>query len=257
MDEKWIELANREIDGMNSPHESRKLQDEAARNADLADYLDGLRSVAETFRASEEPPPPPGLKGRILEQARRAASARRGKAPLRRNGSDAAKLRRWRTAVFIGGGAAVACALLLFGVFFSGETPMDERDLYGTLLRAEGLSPDTTSRTFLTVEADRFSAEVKAAVSEGTAIIDIRFQSAEEAELRLTASRETTLRGAPVHEGKWADPTVYGERATAELPVGSARLIFIAHNRSGALDPIRLWIGSHDRVFVDEELDFR
>jgi hypothetical protein len=257
MDEKWVELANREIDGRNSPSESRALQEEVTRNAELAEYLAGLRQVAEAFQTSDEVDPPSDLKQRILEQARGAGMAKPGRGPLRRNAGKTGTLRRRRTALFIGGAAAVACALLLLSVIFPDKTHIDEQDLYGTLLREEGFSPEAAGRTVLTVEDESLTGEVKAAASGAAAVIDLLLQSKEKVEVRLTGSPNITLRGGLVREEEWESPEVYEDHAEVELPEGSSRLLFVVRSRSGALGPIGLRIASQDRVHVNEKIDFR
>lgn len=63
---KYIELINKEIDGVNTPEESKKLKAYLAESKEAHNYYNEMISVSETLSKSEEIEPEPELKAGIL-----------------------------------------------------------------------------------------------------------------------------------------------------------------------------------------------
>lgn len=75
MDERYIELMNKEIDGLNTPSESHELQTYLDGNRDAKEYFEGLQRTANALQGVEEQEPPSYLRNHILNSIKFAATA--------------------------------------------------------------------------------------------------------------------------------------------------------------------------------------
>ena len=69
MEEQYIELINREIDGLNNPSESERLRKLLSSDDEARKYYEDLSQISGTLKRMEEVQPPASLKSRILNSA--------------------------------------------------------------------------------------------------------------------------------------------------------------------------------------------
>jgi hypothetical protein len=79
MEERYIELMNKEIDGLNDPSESHELQKYLDANKEARGFYEDLLRMANAFRRMEEVQPPSNLKIRILNSLGRGSNAVRSR----------------------------------------------------------------------------------------------------------------------------------------------------------------------------------
>jgi len=70
IDERYIELINKELDGFNTEAESKKLEDFLSDNAEALQYYDELLRAASVLKRIEEVEPPSFLKTHILNSVK-------------------------------------------------------------------------------------------------------------------------------------------------------------------------------------------
>ncbi len=134
IDERYIELMNGEIDGMNSPEESRELEEYLKTHPEAQSHFDQLHALGNIFEEAKRITPPREMRENVLsllfdekqrEESKRMASIVRSffiEQPKRR-----------LLYVF---GTGLVVGLLLFSLIVLFVPPGDESDfrkLYGTL----------------------------------------------------------------------------------------------------------------------------
>ncbi len=154
MEEKYIELMNREIDGLNSRKESAELEKYLHRNPEAGKYYRELLFVAGALNRVPEVEPPAELKASILnsifgKEAEAPAGAREaGAAVVAGARISAGRVRRpasvfdvfrirWEPRLAYVLAACVAVALFLFVLFWRvvpGRAPRDLEALYGSIV---------------------------------------------------------------------------------------------------------------------------
>jgi hypothetical protein len=129
IEEKYIELMNREIDGLLNQGESVELRRYLDRNPEANRYFDELHGVAQLLSQAEKLDPPIGLKREILSSLQ--AKERRHKTPF----FDGLRLRfKSKYAyTFAVGIIAGICLYAVFNQFSSGGENLDMDSLYGTI----------------------------------------------------------------------------------------------------------------------------
>lgn len=141
IDKRYIELMNKEIDGTNTPEESRKLSTYLKRSAKGQRYYKELCALAQLFNRAEEVDPPEGLRKSILSSIQFEKTAGRGNifslilGPLA--GIVRGRFFLRYACVFSTGVIAGAC---LFVLLFHISTPEDRKlieNLYGTITIGE------------------------------------------------------------------------------------------------------------------------
>jgi len=157
-EERYIELMNREIDGLNSHKESAELETHLRKNPEAERYYRELRFVAAALDRVPEIEPPPELKATILAsifgdeagaparttEARVAAGTRvkaGAKTRARRERRAASMLEifriRWEPRFAYVLAACVAVGIFLFVLFWRvvpGRAPRDLEALYGSIV---------------------------------------------------------------------------------------------------------------------------
>lgn len=73
MDDKILELMNRELDGLNTPSASRELQDVLEKNAEARKLFDDLQRTSKALEGLQPAEPPPYLKTHIMNAVRAVA----------------------------------------------------------------------------------------------------------------------------------------------------------------------------------------
>jgi hypothetical protein len=160
MEEKYVELMNREIDGLNSRAESAELEKYLHRNPEAGRYYRELLFVAGALNRVPEVEPPAGLKASILnsifgKEAEAPAGAREaGAAVVAGARTSAGRIRRpasvfdlfrirWEPRLAYVLAACVAVALFLFVLFWRvvpGRAPRDLEALYGSIVSVRMLA---------------------------------------------------------------------------------------------------------------------
>ena len=148
IEEKYIELMNREIDGLNSREESAELQKYLRRNPEAERYYRELLFVAGALDRVPEVEPPVELKASIMRAifgeeagAAAAAGAKTRAGRERRPASILDLFRvRWEPKFAYVLAACVAVGFFLFVLFWRvvpGRAPRDLEALYGSIVSSQ------------------------------------------------------------------------------------------------------------------------
>lgn len=131
MEERHIELMQGEIDGTNSPAQSRELAKIVAADTEARHALDQLRAVVSVLDKAEAIDPPAHLKKAIMTSLdpQRYATDRQGSAPA---------LMGWRFslrfAMAFAAGVVVGLGLFVFGLHLQGPSRQESlQEFYGTI----------------------------------------------------------------------------------------------------------------------------
>jgi hypothetical protein len=133
---RYIRLMNAEIDGANSPEESRELREYLDANEEAREHFEELKAVGVAMAEAGQVSPPEGLRAAIMRivRQRERARARGGFVEWVRQGLSPAP--RMRLAYSFAGGVAVG--LVLFAILSMtlpqlAMVPGDGRELMGTM----------------------------------------------------------------------------------------------------------------------------
>ena len=177
---KLIRLMNQELDGANSPGDSRALKacleaQEGARRR----YAE-LRSAMELLRSEEGPAPGPDFKDRVLAGIRRKPEPPAAKAGW--TWGAALRPLRLKYALFFFLGLSLGLLLLFLFKNRAGEADYKVRQLVGTVLESKN------ARTVDSIRLDRegLSEELVIRAGDGLLAADIRGTTAKDLEVVLT-----------------------------------------------------------------------
>lgn len=246
VEQAYLELIHKEIDGVITPAEKSRLANYLKANPEARKVHRELTGLA---RALDELPaldPPPGLKSGIL--GRIAAGNNR----TQRSG-DAG---RWRLAYGFAAGLAAGLLLLaLAGDFFQGETTLNIADLQGTLVISE--SPGEGAIAAHPLEAPGVSGELRLRHTADTGILALDISAAAETAITLRYDDDTLqLSGFIAREGGVAALDNHDGRIRFRHQ-GSNRYSLIFRKLSAADPPsLHLELAAGGEVLLAREIAF-
>ena len=134
IEKRYIELMNSEIDGVNSPEESRELHEYLDGAPDARRHFEELKSVGRALSEAEEVSPPPTLRGDIMRAVEGRRRAEAGSSSTRRRRRAVRISPRLTPAyAFAGGMAAGLFLFALISVTLPDLAPGDSAHLFGTI----------------------------------------------------------------------------------------------------------------------------
>jgi hypothetical protein len=186
---KLTELIHREIDGANSPEETRTLQGLISESPDAKRSYDELCALAHTLSGVEQVEAPPTLKpaiARAIEQ-RHAATARR---PARARILEAVEgLTSGRKIAYAFSAGLLAGAALLFaGWSLAGMSGLDHNDVAGTLGAGERSMLVGTAEV-VTVPLEDMRGTIRAEYSGRLRILTLKLSSAAPVQIQVSYDR--------------------------------------------------------------------
>ena len=245
-----LELIHRELDGENSPEESRRLQGLLAENDGLQKLYDDLAAIDRSLRQSELIEPPVWLRRSVMESL---------PSPRRMEGFSLAAFLRglWdgmqaRPALAYAYTFAVGLlvGLATFAVVLE-DAPADESDLYGALLR-----DDAAGGEILPIQRPGFEGRVEVFASGELFIVELSVDAEERVIVSLVPDPSLTLRGFTRRSGDAGAGGSLEVRDNAViLDVQGTDAFDLVFARGGAADPaIRLEVRRDDQLIYEERL---
>ena len=141
IEQKYLELINREIDGETSQKEHEKLQEYLSENPEANDLYDDLRSLARSLSQVEEVEPSPNLKKRVLNSLpfkKRVANEKWGFLKLLSGKPVVARRQVFIAYAFLAG---LVLGIAIYSLIQGGSNDYDVSQLYGSII-----SPYSTER---------------------------------------------------------------------------------------------------------------
>ena len=133
IEKRYIELMNKELDGVNAPDESAALRSFLASSEEARRMYDELRGVAGMFAAAGEVMPPPDMKRTIMASIAERGALRGARRAERRRFLDVLTPRMKVACSFAAGIAFGLVALIILLRAMPQDSGLDRKDLYGTL----------------------------------------------------------------------------------------------------------------------------
>jgi hypothetical protein len=194
MDERYIELINREIDGRNTASESKELQEYLSRDSEGRKFYENLEQIARGLARLEEVEPPSYLRTHILNAVNSVSSK-----PMTRSTwigqlvevFQSRPIRRYAL-VFVSG----LCIGFLF-FFIAHPWQKDATDLSkmsGTLTLFSDLSP-LQPLDSVHVAGDGMDGTFKTYRNEGRVFVEINVESPEEVRIELNSDPDELVFG--------------------------------------------------------------
>ncbi|MDZ7291755.1 MAG: hypothetical protein ONB44_16085 [candidate division KSB1 bacterium] len=188
IEEKYIELINREIDGVNSPQDTAKLRDYLAQNAEAKQLYDELVATANLLQAVE---PSPNLKKRVMSSIRPdryAVKERTFSWGSIRNvaqaffGAPAPQLKYAYAFAF--GLMAGVCIYALLSSTSNQQASLDMRDLTGTMIWREATGKFERADS-ATADLDIGHASILVQYAASSVIAELNINTSQEVKAQL------------------------------------------------------------------------
>ena len=193
-EEKFIELVNKEIDGLNSPRESEELKVYLQSNAEARELSQDLLKLSTVLSRVEEVDPPHSLTSDILRAVRTSGKRSSSEPTFVRWIKELVESRTtFQYAYVFSAGLILGIALYsLVGVHPSTSGVADPSSLSGSIIINSAAYPFTEGPGYqFTVEAESVSGSIVTKRSENLAVIELDIQSAGQVEVAIQFRPET------------------------------------------------------------------
>jgi hypothetical protein len=250
IDEKYIELMNGELDGVNSPEESKELETYLEAHEEGRQYYSELRRLAEMFDETAALEPPAELRDRILSSIAERETERSGFfealiAPFR------AKPRRKIGLAFCAG---LVIGLVIFAVitrFVPLGAPGDIELLTGTLRIVPGTR--ILSAEPLDFDLTEVSGSARISYTKERILAEIELSSSSEIEIIFNYDNDIHFEGVTV-SGPGNHSTDTRARETHLMHTGKRDYLFVFRNYCGEQPPIGITILAGDNRLLEETI---
>jgi hypothetical protein len=185
IEERYIELMNKEMDGANTPDESAALRSFLASSEEARRAYDELRGVARMFTAAGEIAPPHDMKSAIMAAIAEREALREFRRTERRSFLDIFTPRRKVAYSFAAGVAFGLIALLILLRALPQDGELSRKDLYGTLAGRRGAG-DVIASESVPIEAGDISGRVTAQYRSSSLTVMLDLASPREIEVVLS-----------------------------------------------------------------------
>ncbi len=195
IEEKYIELINQEIDGVNSPRETAKLKDYLAASAEARQLYDELVTAANMLRQVKPREPSVNLKRRVL------GSIHQQRYAVKKQRVAWSNFREFIRSTFVAPSYQLKYAYafavgLMAGLFIyallsgSQSTTIDNADLYGTMIRRAPAGSFTMADSMV-VNLGVGHASMLVKSSPSTVIAELSLSTSQEVKIQLEFDENT------------------------------------------------------------------
>jgi hypothetical protein len=195
IENRYIELMNREIDGANSPEESAALRAHLESNEEARRYYEDLRGLSNMFAAAGDVAPPKDLNREIMRSVAEH-DAVRASSGAGRAGSGAARARRAplfgifagkRLAYSFAAGLALGLVILVIVMgAVTKQSRFDRSALYGALGDRRSMGSVIATET-VPLETDDVSGSIDVRYLANTIVVTLELDARREIETTLRA----------------------------------------------------------------------
>jgi len=195
MEERYIELMNKEIDGLNTPSESRNLQTYLNSDSEAKNFFDDLQRTAKVLQGVEEKEPPSYLRNHILNSIKFAPTTGASQHGWIGQLAETFQSRSFRRYALVF--ASGLCVGILFFVFANPwrKELTDTTKLSGSM----ALFPDLSHLQVVDsvhVESEGIDGAFKTYRNEGRIFVEIALQSAENVRIELNSDSAELVFGS-------------------------------------------------------------
>jgi hypothetical protein len=185
IDKRYIELMNKELDGVNTPGESAVLRSFLSSSEEARRMYDELRGVAGMFAAAGEVTPPRDMKRAIMAAIAGRETLREARRAERVHFLDIFTPRKKVACSFAAGVAFGLVALIIVLRAMPQVSELDRRDLYGTLAGRRS-SESVIASESVSIAAGDISGRVTAQYGDNSLTVAIDLDAPREIEVVLS-----------------------------------------------------------------------
>lgn len=256
IDEKYVELIHREIDGLNSEKERTELEAYLEKNPQAQRFFRELSAVAEKLGAVNLAEPPEHLKTVIMNSIPGDKYAPAKKTGLSKSVAWIFALKpRFQVALAFSGG--LAAGLLLFALFTSNNsTPSssDPANLYGTLaLQASSEKIPATDQFDFTLEQVQGTAILKASGKMIFVELDLRPQTNIGIQLEFNREELRCIGFISNDESPVTGLNIDGQSVKFSAQ-NNGKIRFFFHKTGDSDSPLKLLVSESGNVLFQREL---
>ena len=192
IEERSIELMNKELDGLNTPDESAALRSFLSASEEARRAYDELRGVAGMFAAAGDVMPPPDMKRAIMAAVAEREALRGARRAEHWRFLDVLTPRMKVACSFVAGIAFGLVALIILLRAMPQVSELDRKDLYGTLAGGRGAG-DVIASESISIEAGDISGSVAAQYRDNSLTVAIDLNAPRETEVVLSPAGRLTV----------------------------------------------------------------
>lgn len=185
IEERYIDLMNKELDGANTPDESAALRSFLASSEEARRMYDELRGVAGMFAAAGEVTPPRDMKRTIMAAIAEREANRGARRAEHARFLDILTPRKKVAYSFAAGVAFGLVALVILLRAMPQGGGLDRRDLYGTLAGGRGAG-DVIASESVSILAGDISGRVTAQYRDNSLTVALDLDAPREIEVVLS-----------------------------------------------------------------------
>jgi len=185
IDKRYIELMNKELDGVNTPDESAALRSFLSSSEEARQTYDELRGMAGMFAAAGEVTPPRAMKRAIMAAIAEREALRGARRAEHWRFLDVLTPRKKIACSFAAGAAFGLVALIIVLSAMPQMSELDRKDLYGTLAGRRS-SESVIASESIPIDAADISGRVTAQYGDNSLTVAIDLDAPQEIEVVLS-----------------------------------------------------------------------
>lgn len=261
VEEKYIELINKEIDGVNSPKEAARLKEYLARNPEAQNLYNNLVALANRLKHVKEIEPSPNLKRNVLSSIQLNRYATKEKKYAWSGirdfvqalfGVPSYKVNFKYAYVFALGLMAGVLIFSLLSDTSHQPAAIDNSDLYGAII-LRGTSGSFKDADQVEINLDKVSGAINTKYSQGLVLAELSFKTEQEIELVFEFDENELSFGAFTRLNNQASISVQvNENSLKLMNFGENKYLIVFAKKTQAVAPLKFKIFS-DGVSVYEK----
>ncbi len=193
IDERYTELINKELDGLNTEAESKELEQFLSENDEALQYYDELLRAASALKRVEQVEPPSYLRAHILNSIRIAPASGISRFAWIERVLNVFRQRPFpRYAIIFASGLCVGAVVFIFGSSTRQENAPDVSELTGSMIPLSDLS-HLQKIDSVSVNREGLQGTFRTLKSEGKILVDFSVASSEDIRLELSADQDELM----------------------------------------------------------------
>lgn len=262
IEKTYVDLINKEIDGVNSQEDSDKLKSYLAENPEAQDLYNDLLSVSSMLDKIDQIEPSPTLRRDILESLpQKKYATKEKKDPLEGTGNVLKSLLPFQTVKFNFRYAYAFSAGLILGITILflfvdkiyQKTDLDISDLYGTMMHP-GTSESLETADHAEINLDQVQGEIHLKYSEEIVLAELDLNTEREIEIVFEFDEHDISFNSFARLNNNENNLNIGKNRLRLSNIGDNKYIIIFHDKTESITPMNVKIFSSGDLLYERDI---
>lgn len=253
IDKKYIELINKEIDGLNSQKDSAKLKEYLAKNSEAQNLYDDLVKLSHTLRRVNDFDPPPNLKKHILNSIKWNKYTFKEKRNFLIPPIPSIRFKFNFVYTF---SAGLIVGIIIYSIFLNKilkTTSLDISHLTGTLIiNDSSLKFETTEQLEINLKEGYGTLNIKNA--ENLVLAELYLTTQKQIEVVLEYAEQDMILNSLTHLNQKGIHANIGDNYIKINHTGDHKYIFIFKDKTSAITPISFKVFSDGTLLYEKTI---